>query len=164
MEHEEPIVMTDKARIHRVIDELNLPIDRYVLAGSAVMTLHGMDRRPRDLDIFTTTRQWFNMLHLNGSPLGSWNVWTPEPDDKVTRCDPPYLHRSMHGLDVTVYFHWRQRGVGDIDSNFWMHNAQLVDGIPCLPLSMLLAWKDSMGRAKDAIDIEAIRNFLKETT
>jgi hypothetical protein len=155
-----------KVKVKHIITELHIPHGRFVLAGSGVMVMHGMDREPRDLDIFTTTRQWFGMMKeltwaAGGTLTSLWNLWTPEPDDHVARCDPPYLYRRMHDLDVTVYFHWRQRGVGDIDGNFWIHNAEVVDGIPCLPLPMLLAWKESMGRAKDAVDIVSIRGFLE---
>lgn len=154
--------MDEKARIHHIIDDLNFPPERYVLGGSGVMILQGIERKPRDLDLFCATATWFSVLRRHSGATGWWNVFTPDPDDSTTRCDPPYLFREMYGLDVNVFFHWRQRGVGDIDTAFWIHNSQMIEGIPCVPLEMILAWKDAMSRAKDAQDIELIRKHLED--
>ena len=167
--------MTSEApRLKKILYELDLPAGQWVLSGSGVMVLHGIERdRPMgDVDIFLATRSWFDLYHaglffgvMQGARLEDkregWKIWTTHPNNPAERSDPPYLFKTIHGLEVNIFSGWRKRGVGDIDVAHWIHNAQRVDGIPCIPLQFLLDWKDAMGRAKDATDIERIREHLK---
>lgn len=145
----------ERQRLDRVLRQLNLPKGRWVLSGSGVMVLHGMDRKMGDVDIFIATRCWFDLL-----ATGLWQVYTTDPDDFKRRADPPYLYRTVGDIEVNVFFDWRKRGVGDIDVNFWLHNAEYVGGWPCIPLAFILYWKQEVGRAKDYHDIVAIQEHL----
>jgi hypothetical protein len=127
-----------------------------VLAGSGSMIMHGMERKPRDIDIFCATATWFGLLR---SQRGNWNVFCTDPDDAKRRCDPPYLYKDMHGIEVNIFCDWRKRGIGEINVAFWIHNAVVIEGIPCVPLQLLLDWKEEVGRSKDTQDIAAIKQF-----
>lgn len=150
--------MDEKARIHHIMDELNLPRERYALAGSGSMVMHGMVRKPRDIDIFCATATWHS-LYRSGQRF-QWNLFCTDPDDAKRRCDPPYLYREMHGIEVNIFHDWRKRGIGEINAAFWIHNAVVLEGVPCVPLQLLLDWKEEVGRSKDALDIVAIKEFL----
>jgi hypothetical protein len=147
--------MHDRDRIKKIAEELNIPAERWVLGGSGVMVMHGIERKMRDVDIFTSTATWFGLFGT-----GDWDVFVTDPDDPQRRCDPPYLYRVMHDIEVNIFFNWRRRGRGDIDVAFWVHNTEMIDGIPCLPLQFLLDWKMEVGRAKDIDDISALKEFL----
>jgi hypothetical protein len=152
--------MTDRGRLHRILDRLQpgLPRGQWFLNGSAVLILNGIETgRPMgDVDVFTTTRAWFNLRTELREPGNQWTVVTPDPYDVTSRCDPPYLEKVIEGLPVHIFFTWRVRHVADIDCNFLLHNAEIRDGYPCASLQAVADWKAMKLRAKDSIDLEAI--------
>lgn len=155
----------DRSRLLNIAGELNIPSGRWVLAGSGAMVMNGIDRKMRDVDIFCATETWLSLMRQRGgieaglrAPL--WSVFATDPDDSTKRCDPPYLYRTMHDIEVNVFHSWRRRGVGDIDTAFWIHNAQIIDGIPCVPLQLLLDWKIEVGRSKDVDDIPLLKTHI----
>jgi hypothetical protein len=155
----------DYARLKAIATDLNIPNGRWVLAGSGSMVMHGIDRRMRDVDIFCATQTWFSLMsRAIGETLSGehkWSVFATDPDDPQKRCDPPYLYRTMHDIEVNVFSGWRRRGVGDIDVAFWIHNAVMVDGIPCVNLQFILDWKLEVGRDKDVADIPLLQEYLE---
>lgn len=160
---------TEKPRLLRILRELDLPEGQWVLNGSGVMVMHGIERhKPMgDVDVFVATRVWFDLYEsalIQRAAYGveqDWRVFTTDPDDPKRRCDPPYLYRQIHGIEVNVFSAWRRRGIGDIDVNWMVLNAELVDGVPCASLQSLLDWKEQVGRDKDSRDIHAIRRHLE---
>jgi hypothetical protein len=161
--------VTEKGRLIRILRELNLPRGQWILSGSGVMCLHGIERdRPMgDIDIFCSTRLWFDLYHsglvgiIHEHGESPWRIFTTDPTDPKRCVDPPYLYKKIYDIEVNIFFSWRKRSVGDIDVGFWIANAQEVDGIPCIPIQFLLDWKEEVGRAKDATDIVAIRHYLE---
>ena len=160
----------DRARVRAIAADLNIPAGRWALAGSGSMVMHGIDRKMRDVDIFCATATWFSLMRqARITPLPpdagdhstpSWEVFTTDPDDSMRRCDPPYLYKMMHGIEVNIFSCWRVRGAGDIDMANWIAMANMVDGIPCVPLKLIYAWKAEMGRAKDLDDIQLIKEYM----
>lgn len=151
--------MTEREKLERILGQLGLSPDAFLVSGSAVIFLHGVprDRPMGDVDIFVPTRTWFELQKDR-----RWKVWTASPSIPSCRCDPPYLAREIEGLEVNVFFAWRRRGVGDIDVNLWFANGEWVDGWRCVPLPMVLHWKEEMGRAKDLDDILLLRAHFLE--
>lgn len=157
---------TDRSRLLNIARDLNIPTGRWILAGSGAMVMNGIDRKMRDVDIFCSTATWFSLMRQRVETDGevrvqAWSVFTTDPDDVARRFDPPYLYRTMHGIEVNVFMSWRRRGVGDIDCAFWAHNAKIIDGIPCVPLQLLLDWKIEVGRSKDVDDIRILKAHLE---
>jgi hypothetical protein len=150
----------DRSRLLNIARDLNIPSGRWVLAGSGAMVMHGIDRTMRDVDIFCATATWLSIYseRYRGHP---WEVFATDPDDTMRRCDPPYLYRTMHDIEVNVFQSWRKRGVGDIDTAFWIHNAEMVGDIPCVSLQFLLDWKIEVGRSKDIADIALLKARLE---
>lgn len=153
----------DRIRLDKILDQLVcenvLKPGNWVLAGSGVMVLEGLEReRPMgDVDIFMATRDW-----LHAYNICRWDIFTTEPDDPKRRCDPPYLFKEVEGLEVNLFAQWRVRGIGDIDVNQWVHSSQDIKGWPCVPLRLLFDWKRSVGRAKDMDDIRIMSNHFEE--
>jgi hypothetical protein len=155
-------------RLKKILYELDLPAGQWVLSGSGVLVLNGIERdRPMgDVDIFVATRTWFTLFFrdLMSYERNPWGIFTTEPNDKKRRSDPPYLFKQIHGIEVNIFQSWRRRGIGDIDVAFWLANPQIVEGFPCVPVQFLLDWKEEVGRAKDQTDIERIREWLQRKT
>jgi len=149
----------ERKRVHAIMRTLDLPEGQYALAGSAAMVLSGIQRAKEmgDLDIFVSTRLWFQILDEPGI---DWQIFTTDPDDFHRRCDPPYLYATIFGLEVNIFSGWRTRGRGDIDVNLWVHNAKPIEGLMCVPLEFLLDWKRSVGRSKDIDDIKLLMAHL----
>lgn len=155
--------MTEKERIKQIAADLALPEGQWVLSGSGILIMHDIKRaKPMgDVDIFVATRVWIDMLLASVHGFGrKWGVYTTDPADSATRCDPPYLYCDMYGIEVNIFSSWRTRHVGDLDVNFLIHNAQPVDGIPCYSLQFILDWKRETGRAKDVDDIRILEEHL----
>lgn len=157
--------MTERERMIAILRELNLPPTCYVVNGSGSMVMQGVEReKPMgDLDIFCATRVWFNLLSKQHEYGGgeaavapTWQLFLTDPTDPKRRCDPPYLFANMYGLEVDVFFEWRTRSTGNFNVAFYIHNAVMVEGIPCAPLQFIVDWKRQEGRAKDTIDVAAI--------
>lgn len=158
--------MTEKQRLEHILNELIdenvLKPGHWVLAGSGVMILHGLQRsKPMgDVDIFMATRDWIDVSLRDWLDYVNWDVFTTDPNDFKRRCDPPYLYKETLGIEVNLFSQWRMRGIGDIDVNGWIHNAENVGGWPCVPLRLLFDWKRSVGRAKDIEDIHVLSQYL----
>lgn len=150
--------MTERERLRRVLDIVgpSLPEGRYFINGSGALYLNGIDNgRPMgDLDVFMATADWFDHYRTGGK---LYTLMLPERDSPEERADPPYLIREVLGLPVHLFFDWRVRHVADIDVNWLIHNAEIVDGYACAPLQAIVDWKAQKLRAKDAQDLEAIR-------
>jgi hypothetical protein len=162
--------MNERALVIEILEALDLPPSQYVVNGSGSMVLHGITSEQRgkamgDLDIFCATRLWFELYETSLFRNGPWRCFTPNPDDRRERADPPWLSRVMHGLRVDVQFGWRIRHIGDFDINFWLHNQVMIDDRwPCLPLEFILDWKREVGRAKDTIDVRILEGVLSAET
>lgn len=150
--------MTERERVVRICRELGLPANQYVVNGSGSMIMQGVERhRPMgDLDIFCSTRLWFELL----TEFSGWKLDTPSPHDKTARCGPPILTKDMFGLRVDICFDSDRRSLGTFNPSLCMHNAEFVQGVPCVPLEFVLAWKNEVGRSKDLEDIETLKKVL----
>lgn len=139
----------------------------YVLVGSGPMALRDM-RPVDDLDIFTTTEDWFRLVNEEG-----FKVITTRGHDTKRRCDPPIASKVLEGIEVNVFFDWRLRD-GDmlIDVTKEMDAAEehcytvplsspgRAIFIRSMRLERLIAWKLSAGRDKDIRDIAQIARYL----
>jgi hypothetical protein len=151
-------------RLNRILDNCGIEPDKFVVGGSAVMALRGMDREVGDLDLFVATRTWFDIYHagLLGIFEGHkmpWKMYTTEPDDPHRACDPPFLYRTVDGLEINVFHAWRTRGYADINLAEWLHSPEFVRGWRCAPLSALYNWKREARREKDLPDLRMIEEW-----
>lgn len=175
-------VELERGKVHnimnRILEESPYLLGNYVLCGSSVIVLHGLQRtRPMgDLDIFCSTRTWFALMsrpgvdEFVGAYQGTyeqrklWEVVTTDPDDPESRCDPPYLKRKMFGLEVNIFCSWRTRTWGNIDINWLVRVGSQVDGLMCTPIDYLYDWKIEARQDKDVDDIRLLCKYLKGGT
>lgn len=150
--------MTEAEQIDRILIDLALPRGQWVLAGSGVMVLHGIEREKSlsDLDIFCSTHLWFDLMSANKG----WCWWATQGMDPARRCDPPYLYKTVEDLEVNLFYGWRARNYGNINVNMSIETAEEVKGWPCMKLPRLLSWKQAANREKDQADIKAIKATL----
>jgi len=130
--------------IYKEIDRLDLPSGEYVVLGSGVLGALGI-RAIADVDLLVTPRL-FAQLRERG-----WEYST---------------------MDYTG--HLREKltfGVAEVFQDFWygdqtpdpeklIANAEMIKGVPFLPLAELLKIKHVLGRPKDQSDIKLIESYL----
>lgn len=156
---------TPRERVIDMLDELQFKPDRYFIGGSGVLALRNIRHIGSDLDIGTSTHHWFGL-----QALGDWEVRLPHPQNEEERCDPPYLVRKVHGIEVHVFYAWRFRYAGESPYNDF--NRVFRDGIdwttgyPCIRLPTLLRQKiDAVQwdnpRLKDINDIQLITSYMR---
>jgi hypothetical protein len=129
-------------RLIRLLEKLALPVSDYVVTGSGPLLAHGLKDTIHDLDLVARGAAW-DLAARHG---------------KVRR-SPSGLGRRIvvHHGDIEIFDHW-VGGLTDIDA--MIDGAELVEGIPFLPLGDTLRWKRGLGRAKDLPDIALIERYL----
>ncbi|MFF4949745.1 hypothetical protein [Streptomyces chattanoogensis] len=127
----------------RKLLSLELPSSDYVVAGSGPLLAHGLRAEVTDLDVVARGE--------------AWKIATSIADPKP----PP----SGHGLRVAifdggieVFDRWLP---GTPDADDLIDGAELIEGIPFCPLSVVLDWKRRADRGKDQADIRAIKEYLR---
>lgn len=162
-------ILAEAEKIHAamesIIDEHGLLYKDYVVAGSAAMAVHGLDRGKQigDIDLFLTTDAWFDMLRND-----EWNCFVPREIDH-RRHDPPYLYQlfpwDLDGADVmaiNVFFAWRERDHANISVIELFETAEQIEGLTVCNMDWLLGWKREANRGKDGADIKLLERFLEE--
>lgn len=127
----------DREKIVARLEMLQLPAGDWVVHGSAPLVLQGLTTAVNDLDIIVRGRAWQAAMAL-GEPV-------PGRQDLVVR----------YGDDVELWSGW----LGD-DVDALIDSAELVAGVPLVPLAEVLRFKERLGRPKDAAHIALLRTHL----
>ncbi len=154
-------------QVDAILSELGFKPHEWFLGGSGPMALRDM-RPVGDIDIGVTTEYWFELW--SGS---DWGIYTPLPNLPSERCDPPYLYKTIQGVEVHVFFAWRLRERqpawgSDYNLIFEHHLERLwrdhfTRAWPCVRLGHLLTLKAQEQREKDIPDIAQIaRQIIEE--
>ena len=119
------------------VRELALPVGDWVVHGSGPLVMHWLLDDVNDLDILARGAAWRAALDLG----------VPEPgrQDLVIRCGP----------DVEVWSGWLEDDVDEL-----IDSAELMDGVPVVPLAAVLAFKERVNRPKDRPHIVLLREHL----
>lgn len=147
--------MTPRDHLIHILNQLDLPKDKIVLGGSAVLALRNI-RKVRDVDIFARRSLWDRL-----EASGDWVRWDPSPDDPVRHSDPPYLIMVVDGTEVNIFYDWKHKGYL-IDVQWHIDNSDQVAGWPSVNLNHLLQWKEHFRRPKDVEDIKLINDYLTQ--
>ncbi|MFD8236026.1 hypothetical protein ACFV20_29600 [Streptomyces sp. NPDC059696] len=124
----------------RELISLRLPVEDYVIAGSAPMLAYGLNREINDIDIVARGEAWklaLELGHPSKSPLG--------PAQRVV----------LFGGDIEVLDGWFDYSVDSLISE-----AELFEGFRFLPLTRTMEWKSALDRPVDREDVALIRIFL----
>lgn len=114
-----------------LLRSINLPLGDHAIFGSGPLLAHGIIESVADIDVIARGAAW-----QHGLEKGSL-VYLAE--HKVTVC-------SFFGGLVTVGRSW---AYGDFDVDELIDSAELVDGLPCVPLEFVISYKQTAGRPKD---------------
>lgn len=123
------------------VKELNLPLGRYALFGSAPMAAKDL-RDCRDIDIIVTA--------------DIWNEFKGKKKWEAVRSGNGAWHLASDDLEL-----WKDWGPGQWNVEELIREAEIIDGLPFVKLEMVLAWKKLNAREKDLKDAKAIEKFLK---
>lgn len=147
-------ILSPQQQAVAVLDKLELQPSDYFIGGSGPMALRNM-RHLRDLDLGLTTAYWFELLLSN-----KWGLYTPLPNLEHERCDPPFIYKTVEGVEVHAFFAWRLREhqpARDSDYNvIFREYTEMIAGWRCVTLPLLLRLKSQEQRSKDFADIAAI--------
>lgn len=133
-----------KAAILERLAQLDLPPADYVIHSSASLVLRGVLQEAGDIDIVAQGSAWHlaeELVHEGAATL-----------DQGT-----HDQRISLGDDVEVYDGWLGETAASV-----VGRAELVNGVPCAPLADVVAFKEKLGRPKDKVHLQAIRDFLAE--
>lgn len=131
--------------IIREVKSLNLPEGKYVVFGSGPLQVHGI-RQSSDIDILTTP-ELYDRLKNQGWDEGRW--------------EPPYPGSYLYRGNFQIVNNWNY-GVYNPDPRQLIDTAEIIDGVPFVPLQEVLLWKRAFGREKDKEDIRLIEEYLSK--
>jgi hypothetical protein len=103
------------------------------------MAIRGL-KEPHDIDIVVTQELYDEYKQKEG--------WTEETGDIDT-----YLQNN----GIELWHNWKP---GTWDVRELITNAEIIDGLPFVPLTQVLKWKEANARPKDIGDAELIRAHI----
>ena len=122
--------MSDHPLIHRLI-ELDLPRGDWALFGSGPLLLRGWIDEVGDLDVVCRGAAWERACEI-----GEVGVLQPDGVEIV----------NIDGAAITIGRSWRY---GDTPIANLIDEADDIDGIPCVALQHIVAYKQAADRPKD---------------
>jgi hypothetical protein len=126
-------------RLLTELKTLDLPLGHFAIFGSAPLAIRGL-RDSHDLDIIVSDELYEKLkIQYSGaeyqSPLGFLKI-----------------------NDFEISNQWMNDGS---QVSKMIDEAEMVNGWLFVTLPYVIAWKTSMGRAKDKIDLEMLNEYLK---
>ncbi len=123
------------------VRDLNLPLGKYAIFGSAPMVVRGL-KEYRDIDMVVSEDIW-EELSKKGWPI------------KYSEFGNPFLcYKEMEiGKDFWQPGVWNMREL--------INEADVIEGLPFVKLERVLEYKKMLGREKDLEDVKKIENFLQ---
>jgi len=115
---------------------LKLPENSFIVVGSGILNALGI-RESNDIDMIVA-QDVFDSLDRIGWEHDTWANQT-------------VLKKDVFDLGV----HWMNVKIEKL-----LQRATVVDGIPYLSLSDLLAWKIERARPKDILDVKLINDYI----
>ncbi|MCL4405013.1 MAG: hypothetical protein M1361_00830 [Patescibacteria group bacterium] len=132
------------AELFQKVRELQLPIGKYALFGSAPLGIRGL-KDCHDVDIIVTEDLWRKCKN-NGWELKIMPHAGPYPDE---------FYLENQGIEL-----WRNWRPGEWDIDSLIREAEIIGGLPFIQIDKVLAWKKLSGRDKDFKDAAVIEEFL----
>ncbi len=131
--------------IFKEVRDLNLPLGQYIVVGSGTMEALGI-RKSKDIDL-VVTEDLYKEFEKKG--------W-----------EKKQVSENRFGIKQGKYEMFKDFVCGNYrpDAAELINNAQIINGLPFLPLEELLKFKKELGREKDLKDIELIEEYLKQVS
>jgi predicted nucleotidyltransferase len=137
---------------HRIIDtlkNLDLPIVKFAVFGSAIMDVYGL-KQSNDIDLILSDGL-FDELQKSSD----WKTIIKNPD--INWQGLVYKKDSPIEIEAFKYFP-NPNYKGDFSE--MISGATIIDGLPFVSIENVLKWKKSLAREKDLKDIELINGFM----
>lgn len=131
------------------VKRLSLPLGKYIVVGGA-MEAHGI-RKANDVDLIVTD-ELFDQLVEAG-----WTQYDLTPKDKGRDGNKRKVNQG--DVDVMTEFSWNEVTIAETKD--LITRAEIIEGVPFVPLELLLQWKEISEREKDATDAALIRDYLE---
>ena len=125
------------------VKDLNFPIGKYALFGSAPMGIRGL-KECSDIDLIFVEELWQKYKNEPG-----WEY-------KITENGVEHIESSDSNIEI-----WHDWRPWYQDITPFINSAEIIDGLPFVRLDHVLEWKKKFGREKDKKDIEIIEKFLR---
>lgn len=125
----------------RLLD-LDLPQCDYAVFGSGPMFAHGLLESPNDIDIIARGMAWERLKEVAvtfGREVSS-------------------EHLELFMGKIEAFSTW-EPGEWDVDE--LIDSAEFIDGVPFVPLHLVLRWKQRIGRPKDALHCRIIEDYFR---
>lgn len=132
----------DATDIRQRLAQLNLSAGDYVVHSSASLVLRGVLDQAGDVDIVVRGSAWRRAEELVAAGAAVLDRGTHD-------------QRVSVGADVELYDGWLGESADEV-----VPRAELVGGVPCAPLTDVIAMKERLGRPKDREHLARIRAHL----
>lgn len=131
--------MLSREDVIRIVNDLNLPKDKYVVTSGSAMVLHGLREKTNDVDI-TVDKELFEYYEN----MGHYVQYHKLNDN-----------RTCILIDLT--YDVQIIKAEEIPSEY----VTVIDGIPTQTVEHLLEFKLGLNRDKDQNDIKVLKKYLK---
>jgi hypothetical protein len=131
--------MLNREDVIRIINELKLPKDKFVITSGSAMVLHGLREGTNDVDI-TVNKELFEYFEDKGYYVKYYKI---------------NENRTCVLIDLT--YDVQIIRAEEIPSEY----VTIVDGIPTQTIEHLLKFKLELNRDKDQNDIKVLKKYLK---
>jgi hypothetical protein len=132
--------------VHALLQELlkiGLPEGDFALFGSGPLLVRGWIDDVGDLDVIARGTAWD---HAQG--VG-----------QLSRLDQYGIDLASIGDHITIGTAW---GIGDFSVGILIDEAEMIEGIPCVQLKHIIAYKRLADRPKDRVHLAVIEEHLTD--
>jgi len=134
--------------IFEEVKSLNFPLGGYLVLGSGPMAARGI-RGYKDIDILVTQKLYDKLVEQGWKAVEINGV-----NEKFE-----VLKNGKFEIDKKI-----NCGNYNPDIETLIKNAEIINGVPFLPLNELIKFKTALGREKDFQDIKLIKEYLKNNS
>lgn len=131
--------MLNREDVIRIVNELDLPKDKFVVTSGSAMVLHGLREGTNDVDI-TVNKELFEYFEDKGYYVKYYKI---------------NENRTCVLIDLT--YDVQIIRAEEIPSEY----VTIIDGIPTQTVEHLLEFKLGLNRDKDQNDIKVLKKYLK---
>lgn len=131
--------MLKREDVVRIIKELNLPTDKFVVTSGSAMVLHNLRKLTNDVDI-TVNKELFEIFENKGYCVKYHKINDIKTCTLIDLTDEIQLIKAEEIPEKYVIY---------------------IDGIPTQTIEHLLEFKLGLNREKDQNDINVLKKYLK---
>lgn len=136
------ILLINIMDIFQKVKLLNLPLGKYVVVGGGILEAYGI-RDTKDVDI-AVTEDVYDSLKKHG--------WV----EIITSTGRKILQKDIYEVGINWTY-----GKYNPSLEHLINTAVLIQDIPFVNLSEIIAFKKEINRDKDRVDISLIKKYLK---